>query len=123
MSQVKLIAMTQPVGLAKIKTAEELIAYVARVSNPKNQENTVTATKLLNYLIDNKHWSPFQLVHIVMEIRTTRDIGRQILRHRAFTFQEFSQRYAEVDTQEFVKRETRLQDKKNRQNSIPVDDF
>ena len=102
-------------------TPDEFIAYVARVSNPSNQHNLDTAPKLINYLIAHQHWSPFEMVHIVMEIDTTRDIGRQILRHRSFSFQEFSQRYAEVNTV-FYTRDARLQDTKNRQNSIDVDD-
>ncbi len=101
-------------------TADEFIAYTARVSNPGNQNNTATAQKLIGYLIENEHWSPFEIVHVAQKIRTTRDIGRQILRHRSFSFQEFSQRYAAA--QEFVTREARLQDKKNRQNSIDTDD-
>lgn len=122
--RVKLIAATKPdkhMG-ADISTGEELIAYCARVSNPKNQENKSTAKKLLNYCLDNNHWSIFEMVHVVMEIETTRDISRQILRHRSFSFQEFSQRYADP-TQEltFITREARLQDTKNRQNSIEVD--
>jgi thymidylate synthase (FAD) len=125
MSHVKLIGVTKPVGFAvtgEIHTAEDLIAYCARVSNPNNQHNTVTADKLLKYLVKNKHWSPFEMVHVVMEIETTRDIARQILRHRSFSFQEFSQRYAAV--QEMSKpREARLQDQKNRQNSIETDDL
>jgi thymidylate synthase (FAD) len=96
------------------------VAYAARVSNPANQSNTKTAGKLIGYLIRNKHWSPFEMVSITMEINTTRDIGRQILRHRSFSFQEFSQRYATAST-EFHFREARLQDTKNRQNSIRTD--
>ena len=104
-------------------TVDEFIAYVARVSNPSNQNNTLTAPKLLRYLAKHKHWSPFEMVNIVMEIETTRDIARQILRHRSFSFQEFSQRYADP-TQDlgFVTREARLQDTKNRQNSIEIAD-
>ena len=100
---------------------EDLVAYMARVSNPANQDNPETAPKLLKYLINNKHWSPFEMVNMCVEIETTRDIARQILRHRSFSFQEFSQRYAEVDSiDEFS--EVRLQDVKNRQNSIETDD-
>lgn len=99
--------------------AENLIAYMARVSNPTNQDNPDTAPKLLSYLMKNKHWSPFEMVNVCMEIETTRDIARQILRHRSFSFQEFSQRYAEV--QGFEKSEVRLQDTKNRQNSLETD--
>jgi thymidylate synthase (FAD) len=93
---------------------------MARVSNPDNQDNKTTAPKLLQYLVRNKHWSPFEMVGACVEIETTRDIARQILRHRSFSFQEFSQRYAEANT--FEGREARLQDNKNRQNSIPVQD-
>ena len=100
---------------------ENLVAYMARVSNPGNQNNLETAPKLLKYLIKNKHWSPFEMVHMCMEIETTRDIARQILRHRSFSFQEFSQRYAVA--QEFSIRECRMQDDKNRQNSLETDDF
>lgn len=99
--------------------AEKLIAYMARVSNPTNQDNPDTAPKLLSYLMKNKHWSPFEMVNVCMEIETTRDIARQILRHRSFSFQEFSQRYAEV--QGFEKSEVRLQDTKNRQNSLETE--
>ena len=100
--------------------AENLIAYMARVSNPENQNNPETAPKLLKYLMDNKHWSPFEMVNVCMEIETTRDIARQILRHRSFSFQEFSQRYA--ISSRYETSEVRLQDEKNRQNSIPVQD-
>jgi thymidylate synthase (FAD) len=101
----------------------DFIAYVARVSNPSNQNNTGTSEKLLKYLVKNKHWSPFEMVHVTMEINTTRDIARQILRHRSFSFQEFSQRYADpTNDLGFVTREARLQDTKNRQNSIEVKD-
>lgn len=104
-------------------TVDEFIAYVARVSNPSNQMNTATAPKLLRYLAKHKHWSPFEMVNIVMEIDTPRDIARQILRHRSFSFQEFSQRYADPTSDlGFVTREARLQDMKNRQNSIETDD-
>jgi thymidylate synthase (FAD) len=120
MSEVNLIAMSKPSAITECFTAEQLVAYTARVSNPDNQNNTETAPKLLKYLIRNEHWSPLEMVHITMEIKTTRDIARQILRHRSFSFQEFSQRYA-VAT-EFESREARLQDEKNRQNSIPSDD-
>ena len=102
--------------------AEELISYMARVSNPSNQSNTQTSPRLIRYLIKHKHWSPFEMVSACIEIETTRDIARQLLRHRSFSFQEFSQRYANpVEELEFVKREARMQDTKNRQNSI--DDF
>jgi thymidylate synthase (FAD) len=112
--------------LSKIKVvwatpnAEEAVAYCARVSNPENQNAQETAPKLLKYLIKHKHWSPFEMVNVCMEIETTRDIARQILRHRSFSFQEFSQRYAAV--QGFELSEARLQDLKNRQNSIEVGD-
>lgn len=99
---------------------EALVAEMARVSNPTNKNNTATAPKLIKYLIDNKHWSPFEMVNICMEIVTTRDIARQILRHRSFSFQEFSQRYAIANA--FVSSEARLQDEKNRQNSLETDD-
>ena len=106
-----------------IATPTDLVAYCARVSNPSNQANTETSDKLINYLIKWKHWSPFEMINVCLEIETTRDIARQILRHRSFTFQEFSQRYADpVKELEFVTREARLQDTKNRQNSIDVDD-
>jgi len=100
---------------------EEKVAYCARVSNPNNQRNHETAPKLLKYLIKHKHWSPFEMANVCMEIETTRDIARQILRHRSFSFQEFSQRYAEVS--EFETRECRMQDNKNRQNSLITDDL
>ena len=99
------------------------IAYMARVSNPSNQDNVDTNEKLIRYLVKHKHWSPFEMANIVLEIDTTRDIARQILRHRSFSFQEFSQRYAEPETMgyPFEVKETRLQDTKNRQNSIETD--
>jgi len=101
--------------------AEQKIAYMARVSNPANQDNLVSAPKLLKYLINNKHWSPFEMVNVCMEIETTRDIARQILRHRSFSFQEFSQRYA--ISEGFIQNsQVRLQDEKNRQNSLYTDD-
>lgn len=125
----KIIAVTQPtIQLSDdesgwLMKVDEFIAYVARVSNPSNQNNTLTAPKLLRYLAKHKHWSPFEMVHVVMEINTTRDIGRQILRHRSFTFQEFSQRYADpTKDMGFVAREARLQDTANRQNSIETTD-
>lgn len=98
---------------------EEKVAYCARVSNPENQDNHQTAGKLLKYLVKHKHWSPFEMANVCMEIETTRDIARQILRHRSFSFQEFSQRYAEVLG--FDSRECRMQDHKNRQNSLQTD--
>ena len=101
-------------------SGEELVAYMARVSNSDNQDNKDTAPKLLKYLMKHKHWSPFEMVNICMEINTTRDITRQILRHRSFSFQEFSQRYAEVV--DWSAGEVRMQDDKNRQNSLPTQD-
>ena len=101
----------------------DLVSFCARVSNPDNQMNTETSDKLVKYLIKNKHWSPFEMVNVCLEIETTRDIARQILRHRSFSFQEFSQRYADpTKSLTFETREARLQDKKNRQNSIETDD-
>lgn len=115
---VKLFAKSVPT-ISECDNVEELLAYIARVSNPSNQNNKETAQKLLKYLVKNKHWSPFEMVHLTMEIETTRDIARQILRHRSFAFQEFSQRYADPTKDlGFVNREARLQDTKNRQNSI-----
>ena len=103
--------------------AQELIAFCARVSNPSNQINTETSEKLIKYLIKNAHWSPLEMVNACLEIETTRDIARQILRHRSFSFQEFSQRYANpVEDLDFVIREARMQDEKNRQNSLEIDD-
>ena len=114
--------MTSKVNLVWVTPeAEEKIAYMARVSNPANQDNPETAPKLLKYLINNNHWSPFEMVNVCMEIETTRDIARQILRHRSFSFQEFSQRYAVAD--EFSISEPRMQDTKNRQNSLETDDY
>ena len=105
-------------------TPNDLIAYAARVSNPSNKHNRDTSQKLLRYLIKHKHWSPFEMASACIEINTTRDIARQILRHRSFSFQEFSQRYANpVEELEFVTREARMQDDKNRQNSIETDDW
>ena len=129
MNTAKIIALTNPI-LSAWETntespigAEAFIAYCARVSNPQNQSNTLTAPKLLKYLIDHKHWSPFEMVSITMDIVTTRDIAHQIVRHRSFSFQEFSQRYADpTKDMGFVTREARLQDAKNRQNSIETDD-
>jgi thymidylate synthase (FAD) len=115
--QVKLISYSQQ---EPSKSLQDSIAYCARVSNPANQSNTETNERLLKYLIKNQHWSPFEMVSICLEIETTRDICRQILRHRSFSFQEFSQRYAEASLG-FVTRETRLQDVKNRQNSIETE--
>ena len=117
---VRLIAYTQRVDEPIKGNISDFIAYVARVSNPSNQNNTKTSSKLVNYLQKNKHWSPFEMASIVMEIKTTRDIAHQILRHRSFSFQEFSQRYAKATS--FTLREPRLQDETNRQNSIETDD-
>jgi thymidylate synthase (FAD) len=123
--KVKLISYSMPteeIALEGIDNAQELVAFCARVSNPSNQLNTETSEKLINYLIKNSHWSPLEMVSACLEIETTRDIARQMLRHRSFSFQEFSQRYANpVKDLEFVIREARLQDLKNRQNSIPSD--
>lgn len=118
MHECRLIGLTQPV-IPEVKTANDLIAYCARVSNPTNQANSLTADRLIKYLLDHSHFSPFEMVHTVIEVKTTRDIGRQILRHKSFCFQEFSQRYAAVTNDMFTtSREVRLQDHKNRQNSI-----
>lgn len=123
--KVKLVSYSCPTAEFEaqgIDDVQELIAYCARVSNPSNQLNTDTSEKLIRYLIKHQHWSPLEMVSVCMEIETTRDIARQILRHRSFSFQEFSQRYADpVRDLEFVLREARLQDMKNRQNSIPLD--
>jgi len=123
---VKLVSYSQPTeefSNLGISDAQELIAYCARVSNPSNQFNSETSEKLIKYLVKHQHWSPLEMVSACMEITTTRDIARQILRHRSFSFQEFSQRYADPTKDlNFVTREARLQDTKNRQNSIEVDD-
>ena len=120
---VRLISYSQTAENLHVgKDIQELIAYCARVSNPSNQNNQETSERLLSYLAKHKHWSPFEMVSACLEIETTRDIARQILRHRSFSFQEFSQRYANPVTDlEFELRETRLQDPKNRQNSIGLD--
>ena len=115
---VKLTSYSKPVDDAQ--SLQDLVAYCARVSNPANQNNTQTNEKLIRYLIKNNHWSPLEMVSVCLEIETTRDIARQILRHRSFSFQEFSQRYAVADLV-FECKEERLQDKKNRQNSIQTD--
>jgi thymidylate synthase (FAD) len=118
---VKLVGVTAP--YAGHNSAEDMIVYMARVSNPTNQSMTRGDEKLIRYLIKNQHWSPFEMVNVVMEINTTRDIARQILRHRSFAFQEFSQRYADPTKDlGFALREARLQDTKNRQNSIETED-
>ena len=124
--KVKLISYSQPTNTKAFdtgwRTLEDVVAYCARVSNPSNQNNTETSKKLLQYLIKHGHWSPFEMVSICLEIETTRDIARQILRHRSFSFQEFSQRYADPTKDlSFTTREARLQDNKNRQNSIELD--
>jgi thymidylate synthase (FAD) len=120
MSEVSLVALSKPSATTGCNSASELVAYAARVSNPANQNNSETAPRLIKYLIKHAHWSPLEMVHMTLEIKTTRDISRQIIRHRSFSFQEFSQRYAVSEN--FVEREARLQDEKNRQNSIEVDD-
>jgi len=126
----RLISHSQPSGriyagesVNGLDNIQDLVAYCARVSNPSNQINTATTPKLLSYLIKHKHWSPFEMASACIEIETTRDIARQILRHRSFSFQEFSQRYADIRdlNDDFVLREARLQDTKNRQNSIDND--
>jgi len=125
--RVSLVSYTKPDGIlgnSDVKTPIDLIAYCARVSNPTNQMNSETSEKLIKYLIKHRHWSPLEMVDVTMEIETTRDIARQMLRHRSFSFQEFSQRYADLsalgDMFEFS--EARLQDPKNRQNSVEVID-
>ena len=120
--KIELISYSQPESYFA-ENMTELVAFCARVSNPSNQTNKDTSEKLIRYLVKNQHWSPLEMVSMCLEIETTRDIARQILRHRSFSFQEFSQRYADP-TQEldFVTREARLQDTKNRQNSIEVND-
>jgi thymidylate synthase (FAD) len=124
--KVELISYTKPsedMFKSGLHEAQDLIAYCARVSNPANQLNTETAEKLVMYLIKNKHWSPLEMVNVVLEIETTRDIAHQIVRHRSFAFQEFSQRYADPTKElHFVLREARMQDEKNRQNSVPTND-
>lgn len=125
-TKAKLIAYSQATEEFKgqFKTIKDLVAYCARVSNPSNQFNTETSDKLINYLLKHKHFSPFEMASVTVEIETTRDIARQLLRHRSFTFQEFSQRYADPTKDlTFVTREARLQDPKNRQNSIITDNL
>ena len=124
--KVNLISHSQSDGSYIIDSASaiELVAFCARVSNPDNQMNSETSEKLIKYLMKHKHWSPLEMVSVCLEIETTRDIARQILRHRSFSFQEFSQRYADPTKDlDFEIREARMQDPKNRQNSIPTDDF
>ena len=121
MNTAKIVAITNPM-VDNVNTADQFIAYAARVSNPSNQMNNETSEKLLKYCIKHKHFSVFEMVNVVMEIETTRDIARQVLRHRSFSFQEFSQRYADPTKDlGFVTREARLQDTKNRQNSVETD--
>jgi thymidylate synthase (FAD) len=122
--KVRLISHSQPSGsIIGLDDVQDLIAFAARVSNPQGQLNSETSEKLLNYLAKHKHWSPFEMASACIEVETTRDIARQFLRHRSFSFQEFSQRYADpVKDLEFELREARLQDTKNRQNSIDTDD-
>jgi thymidylate synthase (FAD) len=121
--KVKLISYSQPVDIPGVLDAQELIAFCARVSNPSNQTNSETSEKLIRYLIKHQHWSPLEMVSACLEIHTTRDIARQMLRHRSFSFQEFSQRYADPTKDlDFVYREARLQDTTNRQNSIETND-
>ena len=129
--QVKLISYTKPADFFTVptsrhdvETCQDLVAYCARVSNPANQNNKETNEKLIKYLIKHQHWSPLEMVNACLEINTTRDIAHQIVRHRSFSFQEFSQRYADVNElgDMFVHREARMQDKKNRQNSVDLDE-
>lgn len=122
MNTAKIVALTQPVVDGQNLNVGDFVAYAARVSNPSNQLNTETSERLLKYLARNRHWSPFEMISITMEVETTRDIARQMLRHRSFAFQEFSQRYADPTQLGLIdNREARLQDDKNRQNSIETD--
>ena len=128
MATVNLISFTQPapgwVNAEEINNLQEIVAYCARVSNPDNQLNTETSGRLMDYLIAHRHWSPFEMVNVCLEVITTRDIARQLLRHRSFSFQEFSQRYATVNDAgsnvDYRIRECRLQDTRNRQNSLDI---
>ena len=130
--KARLISYSQPtsrihtgeLSVGGLDNIQDLIAYCARVSNPSNQLNTKTTSKLLRYLIKHKHWSPFEMASVCIEIQTTRDIARQLLRHRSFSFQEFSQRYANINdiTDSIVIRKARLQDESNRQNSVETND-
>ena len=120
-NKVRLISLSKPSSVTDCVTAEQLVAYTARVSNPANQNNQKTASGLVKYLIRENHWSPFEMVHMTMEITTTRDIARQIIRHRSFSFQEFSQRYAEAEEAP-VFRDARMQHPKNRQMSLDLDE-
>src|SRR6056297_3835366 len=120
---VNLISRTEGFGVLEGKNLEEIIEYTARVSNPSNQAKDLPAVKLLKYLAKHSHWSPFEMVSVCIEVNTTRDIARQLLRHRSFFFQEFSQRYADPTSDlAFSTREARLQDMKNRQNSLQTND-
>jgi len=121
---VRLVSYSKPVNIIGIDNIQDLIAYCARVSNPANQMNNETSEKLIRYLIKHGHWSPLEMVSACLEVETTRDIAHQIVRHRSFSFQEFSQRYANPAEmgEQFVTREARLQDNKNRQNSVETDD-
>ena len=126
MTKVNLVSYTKPTEQFEqegLKDAQDLIAFCARVSNPSAQINSETSEKLIKYLIKHQHWSPLEMVNAVLEINTTRDIAHQIVRHRSFAFQEFSQRYADVNSlgDMFIHREARMQDKKNRQNSVDLD--
>ena len=126
--KVSLVSYTKPAGIlddTEVKTPLDLVAFCARVSNPTNQMNSATSEKLIKYLMKHRHWSPLEMVDVTMEIETTRDSARQMVRHRSFSFQEFSQRYADVsnlDEEMFEYCEVRLQDTKNRQNSVEVED-
>ena len=125
--KVNLVSYTKPAGIlenTEVQAPVDLVAFCARVSNPTNQMNAATSEKLIKYLMKHKHWSPLEMVDVTMEIETTRDIARQILRHRSFSFQEFSQRYADVSSfgEMFEYSEARLQDQKNRQNSVETED-
>jgi len=120
--KARLISYSKPHNIIGLDDVQDLIAYAARVSNPSNQMNSETAEKLIRYLIKHQHWSPLEMASACVEIETTRDIARQILRHRSFSFQEFSQRYADpTQDLDFVLRDARLQDTKNRQNSVEID--
>lgn len=123
--RVKLISHTQtPEYFEDIDSLTDVVAYCARVSNPGNQENHTSSEKLIKYLMKHKHWSPFEMVNVVLEVECTRDIARQLLRHRSFSFQEFSQRYADpLQHLWFTERECRMQDESNRQSSLPCEDI
>jgi len=121
--KIRLVSYSKPV-IEESENITDLVAFCARVSNPSNQNNKETSEKLIRYLIKNSHWSPLEVVSVCLEIETTRDIARQMLRHRSFSFQEFSQRYADPTKElDFFVREARLQDTTNRQNSVETDDF